>query len=566
MDEVLLIQECLKGKRKAQGELYRRYAAKMMGVCMRYSRNRDMAHDLLQEGFIKVFTNLNEYSGNGSFEGWMRKIFINCALEKIRRSKVFPLTFPTEETEQETSFPNALEEISAQEMLDLIHRLPPGYQTIFNLFAIEGFSHKEIGAMLRITEGTSRSQYARARYTLQQMIKKFILTMDRRDRFEELFRERLHNWECEPDSEQWKTLAGFLPLRPTRFSTRSIRRTAAIVTLLLLVGGGLLYDRLIPETTTEIVRNRIQPFIVDHIQIPQLTGTVTTDQIADSLLPVLTRKPIYTTGKTISTDKYKSQETKILPIVIASKALETDFSPVLIVRNTKTEPVKVRKASRKWHLGMGGGNFNIAGISSNSAGYPDYACNDHLQGNTPKPPLTKAGTSPISTRTLLSDLKPDKVKHSSPISFGISISRTLSDRWSFNTGLTYSYLRNQWRYESSDYDVLRQRLHMLGIPASFSYRLTHWERFYCYWSAGIVCEVNLSGKIYSAYKSQRRRIPGTLWSANTRIGIAYPIIRHVSVYAEGGFLWNLTPASEIQTIRSEQFFNLTGQIGFRLNF
>ena len=155
MDEVLLIQECLKGKRKAQGELYRRYAAKMMGVCMRYSRNRDMAHDLLQEGFIKVFTNLNEYSGN----------------EKIRRSKVFPLTFPTEETEQETSFPNALEEISAQEMLDLIHRLPPGYQTIFNLFAIEGFSHKEIGAMLRITEGTSRSQYARARYTLQQMIK-----------------------------------------------------------------------------------------------------------------------------------------------------------------------------------------------------------------------------------------------------------------------------------------------------------------------------------------------------------------------------------------------------------
>lgn len=121
MDEVLLIQECLKGKRKAQGELYRRYAAKMMGVCMRYSRNRDMAHDLLQEGFIKVFTNLNEYSGNGSFEGWMRKIFINCALEKIRRSKVFPLTFPTEETEQETSFPNALEEISAQEMLDLIH-------------------------------------------------------------------------------------------------------------------------------------------------------------------------------------------------------------------------------------------------------------------------------------------------------------------------------------------------------------------------------------------------------------------------------------------------------------
>lgn len=107
----------------------------------------------------------------GVSRGGCGKFLLIVPWKKIRRSKVFPLTFPTEETEQETSFPNALEEISAQEMLDLIHRLPPGYQTIFNLFAIEGFSHKEIGAMLRITEGTSRSQYARARYTLQQMIK-----------------------------------------------------------------------------------------------------------------------------------------------------------------------------------------------------------------------------------------------------------------------------------------------------------------------------------------------------------------------------------------------------------
>ena len=171
MDEAWVIEECRKGNPKAQKSLYEYFAPRMMGVCIRYAGNRDAAGDLLQDGFVKVFTRLNEYMAVGSFEGWMRKIFINCALEKIRRSKVFPLTFPTEETEQETSFPNALEEISAQEMLDLIHRLPPGYQTIFNLFAIEGFSHKEIGAMLRITEGTSRSQYARARYTLQQMIK-----------------------------------------------------------------------------------------------------------------------------------------------------------------------------------------------------------------------------------------------------------------------------------------------------------------------------------------------------------------------------------------------------------
>ena len=219
MDEVLLIQECLKGKRKAQGELYRRYAAKMMGVCMRYSRNRDMAHDLLQEGFIKVFTNLNEYSGNGSFEGWMRKIFINCALEKIQS---FPSDLPHWGDRTGNFFSQCFR-----------RNIGPG-NAGFNSSFTSGISNDFQPVCDRRILAQGNRSYApnHRRYfpiTICQGTlyfttndKKFILTMDRRDRFEELFRERLHNWECEPDSEQWKTLAGFLPLRPTRFSTRSI--------------------------------------------------------------------------------------------------------------------------------------------------------------------------------------------------------------------------------------------------------------------------------------------------------------------------------------------------------
>ncbi len=171
MEETVLIQECRKGNRKAQEELYHHFAAKMMGICIRYSRDRETANDLLQEGFIKVFMNLHTYNGNGSFEGWVRKIFIHCALERIRQEKLFEPISENEEIHRETSIPSVLEELTAQEMVSLIRQLPPGYQTIFNLFAIEGFSHKEIGLLLHITEGTSRSQYARARYTLQQMIK-----------------------------------------------------------------------------------------------------------------------------------------------------------------------------------------------------------------------------------------------------------------------------------------------------------------------------------------------------------------------------------------------------------
>lgn len=387
--------------------------------------------------------------------------------------------------------------------------------------------------------------------------------MDRRDRFEELFRKRLHDWECEPDSEQWKTIFDFLPLRHTRFSARSIRRIAATLTLLLLIGGGFLYHHFVPETTTVQSRNGIESSDMGQIEIPRLNG-LPTGKTTDSIHSIPTRKPTITPLKVISTAEHKNSDTLISLIAMASQPLKSNFSPVLITKHTKAGSVKKQENIRKWHLGMGGGNFNVTGISTGSADHSDYFYNDYLEGNPSKPPLSKAGTSPISTHSRLSDLKPDKVKHSSPVSFGISISRMLSERWSFNTGLTYSYLRNRWRYENTNNDVLHQRLHMLGIPVSFSYRLTHWERFY--WSSGVTCEMNLTGKLYSSHKSQRQRIRGTLWTANTRIGVAYPIIRHISVYAEGGFLWNLTPKSEIQTIRSEHFFNLSGQIGFRLNF
>ena len=171
MDEAWLIQECRQGNPKAQEVLYKQFASKMLGVCIRYASDRDTAQDMLQEGFIRVFTCLNDFAATGSFEGWMRRIFINCALERIRKEKWVQEPIESHQ-DYENSIPSALEELTTNELLELIRKLPDGYRTIFNLFAIEGFSHKEISDLLHITEGTSRSQYARARQTLQEMIKK----------------------------------------------------------------------------------------------------------------------------------------------------------------------------------------------------------------------------------------------------------------------------------------------------------------------------------------------------------------------------------------------------------
>ena len=162
MNELQLIEGCRKGERRAQKELYDAYSRKMMGVCLRYVNDRETARDLLQDGFVKIFTSMDSYTGSGSFEGWMRKIFVNCALEYLRKSDVL-----REAIQPDSS---AISDMSAAELMNLVKELPVGFRTVFNMFAIEGYSHKEISEMLNITESTSRSQYTRAKQLLQRRI------------------------------------------------------------------------------------------------------------------------------------------------------------------------------------------------------------------------------------------------------------------------------------------------------------------------------------------------------------------------------------------------------------
>lgn len=171
MNEQQLIEGCRKGERRAQQALYDEYSRKMMGVCLRYVNDRETARDLLQEGFVKVFTNIETYSGTGSLGGWIRKIFVNSALEYLRKSDVLREATDLDNT-VELVQPNAsaISDLSAAELMQLVGELPVGFRTVFNMFAIEGYSHREIAEMLGITESTSRSQYTRAKQLLQRKI------------------------------------------------------------------------------------------------------------------------------------------------------------------------------------------------------------------------------------------------------------------------------------------------------------------------------------------------------------------------------------------------------------
>lgn len=166
-----LYEGCKSGSRQAQEQLYNTLASKMLGVCMRYAGSTFEAEDMLQAGFIKVFGNLGSYRGEGSFEGWIRRIIVNTAIETYRRNTRSGQQVELNEVYDEAQQTFAMDSLECEDLLRLIQALPDGYRMIFNMYAVEGFSHKEIAESLQISESASKSQLSRARAWLKQRIK-----------------------------------------------------------------------------------------------------------------------------------------------------------------------------------------------------------------------------------------------------------------------------------------------------------------------------------------------------------------------------------------------------------
>jgi len=167
-----IVLACQENKPAAQQELYDMFKSKMFAICLRYAGNYDDAQDILQEGFLKVFEKIRQFGFKGAFEGWIRRIVVNTALEKFRNKhnlyRVDDIDLiPEPDAAPETEDYSGLE---AVDLLDIIRELPPKYRMVFNLFAIEGYSHKEISEMINISEGTSKSNLSRARVILQKKV------------------------------------------------------------------------------------------------------------------------------------------------------------------------------------------------------------------------------------------------------------------------------------------------------------------------------------------------------------------------------------------------------------
>lgn len=169
-----LIKGCVEGNRRMQEEMYRRFSPRMYAVCLRYAGNTEEAEDILQEGFIKIFKKLDSFRSEGSFEGWVRRIFVNTAIEHFRRKRYLMPVTEKEENTIEGKYTSVLDDLGAKDIMALVQELSPGYRTVFNMYVVEGYTHKEIADMLGISEGTSKSQLSRAKVILQDMVRTYI--------------------------------------------------------------------------------------------------------------------------------------------------------------------------------------------------------------------------------------------------------------------------------------------------------------------------------------------------------------------------------------------------------
>jgi len=173
LSEDQLIERCRKNDRTAQKMLYDKYSSTMLGICMRYVFERSEAEDILQEGFLKIFTKISEFEGRGSFEGWMKRVFINTAITLYHKnSKHNKYHYNIDDVHISKSEKPAIgeSEFTNEELLNIIHSLPKGYKLVFNMYAIEGFKHKEIAEMLKIDINTSKSQYSRAKKLIRKKL------------------------------------------------------------------------------------------------------------------------------------------------------------------------------------------------------------------------------------------------------------------------------------------------------------------------------------------------------------------------------------------------------------
>lgn len=403
---------------------------------------------------------------------------------------------------------------------------------------------------------------------------------EKRDKWDEAIQAKLFDHEVEPMPEDWEAIASRLPEeRPETWPFAFRYWSAAAAAVLALVLGGLyLFDQdpetvrlaeemsqietdrsIIPTPATPAPSIAAPATRAVNAWVAQATPTRSFRAHAQQPIERITDKESAAEIAAVEPSHREDaqREEEVITESVASQQPRTKATDT-------TQPTHQPAKQRKWSFGMGAGNLSVG----TSQLVPHYVTNSAaLRSESLMSMNTWGATQEASPKT--------DIQHHTPINFGISVSRQLSNRFYLQTGLNYSYLRSEWATNGTYHIETDQRLHFLGLPLSIAYRIAEWNRFLFYASAGGMAEVNVAGKRQSQLfsdeisivkQTEHIRMKEWLWSVNGKVGVSYPIVRFVSAFGEVSANYYFDNGSTIETIHSEKPFTIGFNMGFRLGF
>lgn len=406
-----------------------------------------------------------------------------------------------------------------------------------------------------------------------------------RDTFDDMFRSKLQDFEVDTMPGDWEAIADRLPVKAPVPFRRTLRywAAAAVVSLLMITGGVYMFksEKEVAPIAEKIEKEtkKVETELAKEVEVPAtpielIKENITVSPVAAVQQPAVVRSTYKAAVKVAHTEPAVIE---ITPpdedsVVVDSEEVVQDHPEVgsidtrsLIADAAPVGKVEKEAAPRKWGFGMGGGSVTTG--TNNSL-------NTYALKNTM---LTDQELLFLNAANFENNTYPKtNIHHKTPVSVGFSVSRYLNNRFALSAGLNYTFLSSTWDVDAPVYyNKTAQKLHFIGIPVSLSYKIAEWNRFQVYAAAGVMTEVNVSGKLvtekYSGKElyekeSEHIRMKEWLWSVNARAGVSYPLLRFVSLYAEAGVDYYFDNGSTIETVRSEKPFNVSLQAGFRLGF
>ncbi|MDR0394673.1 MAG: PorT family protein [Tannerella sp.] len=438
---------------------------------------------------------------------------------------------------------------------------------------------------------------------------------EEKGKWEEIIHSKLYNFETDVSPEDWDLIAGKLPGGKSVRLYAYRRYVAAAVVAVLLTGGvGWFYlhhsaGQQETATVTEQAGTAVQDMAVKDPSTVEKNKDAFADGAGGVSVDIPAEKkraPVKSAAKepagkavdrllTASTGRPEARV--IVPPAtppVHLKPLKIDKKVSAFVKMTDSEATfsqepfiadaSAEVKRRRWGFGMGGGSYSVNSSSVNTVPLTLSSLRVHDDESTLKEVIHSNNNSKGAVdykskdelKTYAYQVPSGKVRHKAPISAGLGVGYFLNDRWSLQSGVTYTFLRSEWVSDhlSDDYAEYKQHLHFIGIPLSVSYKIAEWDRFRFYASAGGMYEFNVAGKYKEIIFSENLKktsnrdlhMKAPMWSVNTRAGISYPLWRFINVYAEAGASYYFDNKSDIETIRSDKPFNVSLQAGFRFGF